>query len=138
MIAAKYSFGPATIKAGYEQYHLSALNTVALYNAGVLPTSYFGYTYTPKNGSSSNNNLFFIGGDYKITPALDVALGVYDTQQTNGASGNQWQYSILADYRMSQRTDVYAGYMFSKFNGSEFSGYMRTNYIAALGMRTKF
>jgi len=54
------------------------------------------------------------------------------------AGGNQWQYSLVADYRLSHRTDVYAGYMFSKFNGAAFNGFESTNYVAAAGIRTLF
>ncbi|MEA3130406.1 MAG: hypothetical protein QOF46_2201, partial [Paraburkholderia sp.] len=54
------------------------------------------------------------------------------------AGGNQLEYSVLLDYNISKRTDVYAGYMFSKFNGSEFAGYEPTNYVAAAGIRTFF
>jgi GBP family porin len=52
--------------------------------------------------------------------------------------GNQWQYSLLADYHFTRRTDVYAGYMFSKFNGAAFNGFQSTNYILATGIRTLF
>jgi predicted porin len=59
-------------------------------------------------------------------------------QSANVAGGNQLQYSVLADYHLSRRTDVYAGYMFSKFNGAAFNGDESTNYIAAAGIRTTF
>lgn len=143
MIVAKYNFGPATAKAGYEHYQLTGLNQTA--EGAYATDSYFGYTYATINavGKSSSNNLYFVGGDYKITPAFDVAVGVYDTQETsaNGnseAGGNQWQYSLLADYKLSRRTDIYAGYMFSKYNGAEFNGDQRDNYIVATGLRTQF
>jgi predicted porin len=79
--------------------------------------------------------------DYKITPTLDIAAGFYDTQLVQSAhvaGGNQLEYSVLLDYNLSKRTDLYAGYMFSKFNGSEFIGYEPTNYVAAAGIRTFF
>jgi general bacterial porin, GBP family len=139
MIAAKYSIGPATIKGGYERYELKAPTDPA--TAGST-TDYFGYTGSLANTIyTSKNNLYFIGGDYQVTPSLDIAAGFYDTQtmqSTGVAGGNQLQYSLLADYHLSHRTDVYAGYMFSKFNGAAFNGYEPTNYIAAAGIRTLF
>lgn len=139
MIAAKYAFGPFTVKGGYERYELKAPSDPA---AAGATTDYFGFTGTLTNTvATSKNNLYFFGGDYKITPAFDVALGFYDTQtmqSTGVAGGNQLQYSVLADYHLSHRTDVYAGYMFSKFNGAAFNGFQSTNYVAAGGMRTVF
>ncbi|WP_028228390.1 porin [Paraburkholderia ferrariae] len=139
MIAAKYAYGPFTVKGGYEHYELKAPTDPV--GAGTT-VNYYGYTGSLANAVyTSKNNLYFFGGDYKITPVFDVALGFYDTQtmqSTGVAGGNQLQYSVLADYHLSKRTDVYAGYMFSKFNGAAFNGYQSTNYIAAAGMRTLF
>jgi GBP family porin len=139
MIAAKYSFGAATLKAGYEHYELKAPSDPV---AAGTTVSYYGY-----NGSLANtinptkSNVFFAGGDYKVTRSFDIAAGFYDTQtvqSTGVAGGNQLQYSLLADYRLSSRTDVYAGYMFSKFNGSAFNGFESDNYIVATGVRAAF
>jgi predicted porin len=139
LLAAKYGFGPFTVKGGYEHYELKAPTDPA--GAGAT-ADYFGYAGSVSNTVyTSRNNVYFFGGDYKITPAFDVALGFYDTQTmqaTGVAGGNQLQYSVLADYHLSRRTDVYAGYMFSKFNGAAFNGYESTNYIAAAGLRTAF
>ncbi|WP_322015724.1 porin [Paraburkholderia sp. J12] len=139
MIAAKYAYGPFTVKGGYEHYELKAPSDPVAAGATV---NYFGFTGSLTNTVfTSKNNLYFFGGDYKITPVFDVALGFYDTQtmqSTGVAGGNQLQYSVLADYHLSKRTDVYAGYMFSKFNGAAFNGFQSTNYIAAGGMRTLF
>ncbi|ALP66092.1 porin [Paraburkholderia caribensis] len=139
MVAAKYSFGAATLKGGYERFELKAPSDPAV--AGTI-VNYYGFSGTLTNNSTpSKNNLYFIGGDYRITPHLDLAAGFYDTQtmQSHGvAGGNQLQYSLVADYRLSQRTDVYAGYMFSKFNGAAFDGFEPTDYIVAAGIRTLF
>lgn len=139
MIAAKYSFGAATLKAGYEHYELKAPSDPV--TAGTT-VNYFGFTGSLTNTvNPTKSNLYFAGGDYKITPTFDVAAGFYDTQTVQSASvagGNQLQYSLLADYHLSQRTDVYAGYMFSKFNGAAFNGFESDNYIVATGIRTVF
>jgi general bacterial porin, GBP family len=139
MVAAKYAFGAATVKAGYERFELKAPSDPAAAGSTV---SYFGFTGTLTNTvNPTKTNVYFAGGDYKVTPSLDIATGVYDTQTLQSdavAGGNQWQYSLVADYRLSQRTDVYAGYMLSKFNGAAFNGDESTNYVAAAGIRTLF
>jgi GBP family porin len=139
MIAAKYGIGAATVKAGYERFELKSPSNPA---AAGTTVDYFGFAGNLANNvSPSKNNLYFVGGDYQVTPTLDIAAGFYDTQtmQSAGvAGGNQLQYSLLADYHLSRRTDLYAGYMFSKFNGAAFNGDESTNYIAAAGVRTTF
>ena len=110
-------------------------------SAGTL-TDYYGYEGAVSNiADPATTNLYFAGGDYKVSPYLDVAAGVYDTQtvqSTGVAGGNELQYSVLADYHLSRRTDVYAGYMFSHYNGAAFAGMESTNYIIASGVRTMF
>ncbi|WP_206997152.1 porin [Trinickia mobilis] len=139
LVAAKYSFGALTVKGGYEHYELKPPTDPAAANAAY---DYYGYSGTLSNTVyTTKSNVYFFGGDYEFTPEFDVAAGFYDTQtvQTTGvAGGNQLQYSILADYHLSRRTDVYAGYMFSKYNGAAFIGDEPTNYIAAAGIRTLF
>jgi general bacterial porin, GBP family len=142
LLAAKYSFGPLTLRGGYERYELKPPTDPLGGASPTVGTSYFGFSGTATNTAHSQiSNVYFFGGDYRITPQFDVALGVYDTQAMQNASfagGNQLQYSALADYHLSRRTDVYAGYMFSKFNGAAFNGFESTNYVAAAGMRTTF
>lgn len=139
MVAAKYSFGGATIRGGFEHYELKAPTDPAATDA---TTDYFGYSGKLTNTvNPTKTNLYFVGGDYTFTPTFDVAAGFYDTQtmqSTGVAGGNQLQYSLLADYHFSHRTDVYLGYMFSKYNGAAFVGYEPTNYIVAAGMRILF
>jgi len=139
MIAAKYAVGAATFKAGYEHFELKAPSDP---DAAGATVNYYGYTGTITNTvHPSKNNVYFAGGDYKLTPMLDLAAGVYDTQtiaSTGVLGGNQLQYSMLVDYHLSHRTDVYAGYMFSKYNGAAFAGFEATNYIVATGIRTMF
>ncbi|WP_167336094.1 porin [Paraburkholderia bannensis] len=139
MFATKYAIDKFTIKAGYEHFVLKAPSDPV--SAGTI-ASYYGYSGNVINTvNPSRNNLYFFGGDYQITHLVDIAAGFYDTQtmqSTGVAGGNQLQYSLLVDYRLSHRTDLYAGYMFSKFNGAAFNGYESTNYIAAAGIRTMF
>jgi general bacterial porin, GBP family len=138
-IVAKYSLGALTVKGGYERSELKPPSDPATPGA---TTDYFGFQGTLANTvNATKTNVYFFGGDYKVTPALDIAAGFYDTQlmqSAHVAGGNQLEYSLLVDYNLSRRTDVYVGYMFSKFNGAEFAGYEPTNYVAAAGVRTTF
>jgi general bacterial porin, GBP family len=139
MIAARYVLGNATIKGGYERFVIKPPSDPV---APGTTVDYFGFTGELGNTTTTTaTNVYFFGGDYQFTPSFDVAAGIYDTQteQSQGVpGGNQWQYSLLADYHFTRRTDVYAGYMFSKFNGAAFDGFQSTNYILATGIRTLF
>jgi general bacterial porin, GBP family len=139
LIAAKYKFDAATIYAGYEHYELKAPSDPVANGATV---DYFGYSGTLSNTVNPiNTNVYYAGGDYKVTPLLDISAGIYDTQtmqSTAVAGGNQVEYSLVADYNLSKRTDVYLGYMFSHYNGAAFVGSESTNYILASGIRTMF
>lgn len=139
LIAAKYKIGKATIKAGYERYTLRAPSNPV--SVGTT-TDYYGYEGAVTNTVfPATTNLYFAGGDYQLSPRLDIAAGVYDTQTVQSAGvagGNELQYSALADYHLTRRTDVYAGYMFSHYNGAAFTGMESTNYIIASGVRTMF
>jgi GBP family porin len=149
LIAAKYQFGPATVRGGYESYTLKAPSDT-LSSLGV--TSLFGYpignaTSASANWSGANQDtdIWFIGGDYNFTPALNLAVGYYDVDLLSygtTASGNIKAASALLDYHFSKRTDVYAGLMDLHYGGGLYdttpATYNSGNYIAAVGIRTKF
>jgi GBP family porin len=144
ILAAKYAIGGLTLKGGFEHYELSRPSDPSVYNTSTNGYNYYGYagTLIPM-AYAQVSNVYFFGGDYKVTPALDIAAGVYDTQTIANASAptsgvNDVEYSVLVDYHLSRRTDVYAGYMFSKFNGVDTNLYLTTNYVAAGGIRTLF
>lgn len=151
-IAAKYTFGQATVRGGYESYKLKApSDTLASTGA-----SYYGYTIANATAASANfsaadqtTDVWFIGGDYNFTPALNLALGFYDQNPKASGDGKQldgniYSYSALLDYHFSVRTDVYAGLMYSQYKGAQYSapfvagGDNTSNYITGVGMRLKF
>lgn len=153
-IAAKYRFGEATLRGGYETYTLKAPSDT-LASMGV--TSLYGYaisnpaapTCAQANFSCADQttDIFFIGGDYNFTPSLNLALGFYDvnpkaSNDSKQLDGNQYYYSALLDYHFSKRTDIYGGWMYSSFKGANFSTPFvsdnTSNYVAAVGIRTKF
>ncbi|MEA3119483.1 MAG: hypothetical protein QOI13_2753, partial [Paraburkholderia sp.] len=78
LLAAKYSIGALTLKGGYEHYELSRPSDPSVYNTSANGYSYYGYagTLIPM-AYAQVSNVYFLGGDYKITPAFDVAAGVY-------------------------------------------------------------
>lgn len=150
-VAAKYAFGEATLKGGYESYTLKAPSD-SVASLGV--TSLFGYSLGNATSASANFNganqttgIWFIGGDYNLTPALNLSLGFYD--QVSKASGdlkqvdgNIYSYSALLDYHFSKRTDVYTGFLYSQYKGAEytapFAADNSNNSVFAFGLRTKF
>jgi GBP family porin len=150
-IAAKYIFGQATVRGGYESYTLKKPSD-AFGTLGV--SSLFGYTIGNAASASANfssadqtTDVWFIGGDYNFTPALNLAIGFYDqnpkaSNDNKQLDGNIYTYSALLDYHFSKRTDVYAGWMYSSYKGANYTAPFAidnsNNYVAGLGMRTKF
>jgi len=171
MVAAKYAFGDATVRAGYESYTLKkpsdslvslGLTTQYGYQIGNVPTAAATCPATAATNSADfacadqTTDILWVGGDYNFTPAFNVAVGFYDIAPkassdvsyapTTGkvavgqANGNIYEYSVLADYHFTKRTDVYAGLLYSQYKGDNFSSllYNTSNYIYAVGLRTKF
>jgi len=148
-IAAKYPFGAATVKGGWERYTLSAASTS--YTGATIGT-YYGLPADPASssyaGADQPVNIYFIGGDYNFTPALNLAAGYYSVQLgsypalgavAGSVSGSIRAFSLLLDYHFSKRTDVYAGYMGLSYGDALYAtGYNTSNNIAAVGIRTKF
>jgi len=154
MLAAKYAFGDAKVTGGYESYTLKAPSDPFV----ALGTStYYGYAIdaaTNFSGDNRTTHVFWLGGDYNFTPAFNLALGFYDiAPQQSGdyaavaaaapkgqGNGNIYEYSVLADYHFSKRTDAYLGLMYSQYKGDQYPSdvYNTSNYIYAVGMRTKF
>lgn len=160
LVAAKYAFGDFTVRGGFETYTLKAPSDT-LASLGV--TSLYGYTIANAAAASANfsadnqtTDIWFIGGDWNITPALNLAVGFYDQNpkqsddyvasatsslpKTGQANGNIYSYSALLDYHFSKRSDVYAGVMYSQYKGDDYpsSVYNSSNYITAVGIRHKF
>jgi GBP family porin len=146
-IAAKYQFGDATIRGGYETYTLKApsdswasLGLTSLYNYPVAAGTTFA-------SADQTTDVWFIGGDYNFTPALNLSVGFYDQNAKQSGDlkqldGNIYSYSALLDYHFTKRTDAYVGMMYSQYKGNQYSlpfvSDNSNNYIAAFGIRTKF
>jgi len=155
MVAAKYKVTPeATVKAGYESIQVTAA-TDALTTAMV--PSYFGYAVAGTTianavspGVTKTVNVYWLGGDYQITSALNLSVGYYDVSTpgwaasgADASSGDISTVSALLDYSFSKRSDVYAGIAMNKYNGDYYglaanSAISSTNSIYAVGIRHKF
>jgi len=152
-IAAKYIFDQFTVRGGYESYTLKGPSDT-LATLGV--SSFFGFPVANATSASANfssaeqtTDVWFIGGDYNFTPALNLAIGFYDQNPKQSSDqkqldGNIYTYSALLDYHFSKRTDVYGGIMYSQYKGADYSaplvagGDNTSNYVTAVGIRTKF
>jgi len=150
-VAAKYVFGQATLKGGYESYTLKAPSD-SLVSLGV--TTLFGYSLGNATSASANfssadqtTDLWFIGGDYNFTPAIDLSIGFYDqnpkaSSDLKQLNGNIYSYSALLDYHFTKRTDVYTGFLYSQYKGADYSAPFAVdnsnNSVFAVGIRTKF
>ncbi|PRC93658.1 porin [Solimicrobium silvestre] len=167
-VAAKYAFGDATVRAGYESFTLKApsnglaalgATTINGYAIGNIPTA--AANTADFNAANQTTDILFAGGDYNFTSAFNLAVGFYDIQSKSSSdftglsatgapnkvngfatqpSGNIYEYSLLADYHFTKRTDVYAGVLYSQYKGDAYSSliYNTSNYIYAVGLRTKF
>jgi predicted porin len=148
-LAAKYKFGETTLKAGWERYTLKAASDS--YTAANIG-SYYGLPVDPSSasyaGADQPVDIYFVGGDYNFTPALNLAAGYYDIDLKSYAAmgavagapeGSIKAFSLLLDYHFSKRTDVYAGYMTLNYGDALYAtGYNSNNDIAAVGIRHKF
>jgi len=147
MIAGKYAFGDAKVVAGYESFKLKAPST-SFANLGL--SAIYGYQIGNPlagdfTGADQTTDVVWAGGDYNFTPAFNLAVGFYDIQpkassDSKQLDGNVYEYSLIADYHFTKRTDVYAGMMYSQFKGNQYPSatYNTSNYIYAVGLRTKF
>lgn len=137
--AVSYAFGPAKIMAGYRW----GLNNGT-------------------NRKLMQDNLYWIGANYQVTPALGLTLSYYydDLMKLvvppNQAGPqinpkNPWQISFIADYSLSKRTDVYLTTAYTKHAGLNFDtsaiGFANAYFLgqgkenqfgAAVGIRHKF
>ncbi|HUL46717.1 MAG TPA: porin [Steroidobacteraceae bacterium] len=120
MLSAMYKSGSVTLKAGYEDLEVYAPSNPGL--TGIQ--DYFGIA-VPKPATNATGRQYFqvwwLGGDYRFTPRLDLAAGVYDVDTYNNPELNK-QYlalgcSLLADYNFTRRFDAYFGAMLMQYSG---------------------
>lgn len=123
--AASYQTGPAKFMAGYRYAKMSF----------------------PNGATLAEDNFWWIGAIYSVTPSLDLRLGYYyDGMKTLRVSplapaiaiANPWQVSFIADYSLSKRTDVYLTTAYARNSGLNFDSLptsYATAYVPAAGQK---
>jgi GBP family porin len=146
MLSGKYQINEAAaVKAGYEYSSVTAPS-----NTGLDITSYYGLTLPNASVNATPEQDFatyWIGGDYKFTPAFDLAAGYFNVNTSNqpdkGKNYISNSFSVLADYTFNKYFDSYAGMMLMKYSGegldkkSPVIAYS-SNAMYGVGVRFKF
>jgi predicted porin len=108
-VAASYVLGSAKFMAGYR----------------------WGQTKNAFGGTLVRDDYYWAGGDYLVTPALNLSLGYYyDNMKTLRISStapstnpsNPWQVSFAMDYLLSKSTDIYLTVGYAKNSALDFDG----------------
>jgi len=140
MVAGRFAVNKQlNIKAGFETYTLSNASD----DMSVV-SSYEGYptTTTSYIGADQKVNVIWVGGDYSLTPKLNLAVGFYDQNpKAYGAvkEGKVYTGSTLLDYHFNKYADVYAGLAYNEYKGDLYAtGYNTSNSVVATGLRVKF
>jgi len=147
MLTALWKITPAaTVKAGWEDLELSAPSNP--YLTGIQ--DYYGLLL-PKPAQNATGvqyfQLYWLGGDYRFTPAFDAGIGFYDINTFDspeiGRAYVAQAYSLLADYSLTKRFDAYLGAMLMRYSGvgldkrapvDAYSG----NAMCGVGIRFRF
>ncbi|MGO4328177.1 porin [Cupriavidus sp. 2TAF22] len=153
-----YENGPASVGIAYDQYQGSSVATsgaaakrVAIGGAYAFGNAklFAGYRWLRDDATTANvtrqDNLYWLGALYKLTPALSLTGAAYYTDARKD-NNDSWMFVINADYALSKRTDAYLllGYVNNKGKAS-YGVTSATNTIAGqnqtgamLGMRHRF
>jgi general bacterial porin, GBP family len=146
-----------TFKGGFEHYALSKAHTQLTATSVVdgmlwgVPTTFASY-----GDDTQNVDIYFFGGDYKLTPKVTIAAGYYDFRYgayTTGGhaipTGSIQDLSLIVDYTFAKQLDWYFGYMHSQFGGQKGDAAISTstgaaspnfssNSVLGSGLRFKF
>ncbi|KAA0182629.1 porin [Cupriavidus gilardii] len=107
-------------------------------------------TKTADGNTLLRDDLYWVGVNYNVVPALLLQLGYYydnlklarvgpSTAATNPA--NPWQISFNADYSLSKRTDVYLSLAYARHSGLNFDSAwtgVSSGYALAQGSNDQF
>lgn len=132
-----YNAGAFSIGTAYDQYqgNIAATDDRAVkrlafggsYDFGVAKL-FAGYRWMRDDGvataatASTRNNVYWLGGLYRVTPALSLTGAAYYTD-THNSNNDPWMFVLSADYSFSKRTDAYLNL-----------GYVRNKGTSALGL----
>ncbi|HEX7641942.1 MAG TPA: porin [Burkholderiaceae bacterium] len=155
MLGLAYKGDGWKVSGGYERLLYQNPSNPA---ADMLITSVFG---VPVAGTPSVTaytiekrlNVYFAGVSYDLTPALTLAGAAYDIEQNDYSgglcvasdtasfkcSGSNTFYSLMGTYKLSKRSQLYAGYQYSKVDGGYAAGFLHdSNSFLGIGMRHAF
>jgi predicted porin len=156
-LGARYKAGPVLITAGYQKLAftnpsdpIEAAGTTSYYGQVVSAVNVMPYTLNG-SGREKDQNIWWLGAAWEVTPAFSVAASYYDLSQDDWSqgsiltadagkkSGTQKYTSLLLDYKFTRAFDVYLACMSSKYADALAVGYVNpTNLVTGLGMRYKF
>jgi predicted porin len=121
---------PLTLKAGYERMQISApgnptgdmaMTQIYQYNIGTPST------FT--TAGQKNLNVYWLGANYQISPAMKASVGYYDVMipawgNATGANANAADKytSAMLEYNLSKNTNLYAAFMLDKKSGGLVAG----------------
>lgn len=133
-----YQSGPLTVKGLYEEIRSSTGEFNSLYEASRMYVAGGSYTLgdlklsagyaltrsasqtvaTADNPAAANEqNLFWIGGNYQMSPALVLNTGIYRANRNKGG-GNGTLLAVGANYSLSKRTMLYGSFGTVKNGGN--------------------
>ncbi|WER50097.1 porin [Cupriavidus sp. WKF15] len=126
-----YANGPFSVGAAYDQFQGSTLASADLTaKRAAIGASYAfgdakafaGYRWMRDEvttGTARHDNLYWLGANYKFTPAFTLTGAAYYTDARTD-SKDSWMFVLNADYAFSKRTDAYLllGYVSNKGNAT--------------------
>lgn len=126
-----YANGPISVGIAYDQYQGSTIATSGLAaKRAAIGASYAvgdakiftGYRWMRDEittGKARRDNLYWLGGLYKFTPAFTLTGAAYYTNARMDANSS-WMFVLSGDYALSKRTDAYLliGYVTNKGNAT--------------------
>ncbi|RZT39439.1 porin [Cupriavidus agavae] len=96
-VGTSYDFKVAKVFAGYRWMRDDGIATVAT--------------------AASRNNVYWLGGLYRVTPALSLTGAAYYLD-ANNSDNDPWLFVLSADYAFSKRTDAYLNIGYTKNKGN--------------------
>jgi general bacterial porin, GBP family len=145
MLTVRYERGPAAVEAGYE-----SLTVWAPSNTHLVVQDYYGLIPPKPSVNASGQqylSLYWLGGNYKLAPQLELDAGFYDidTYNTPEVGKDYWAtaYSLLVDYIFSRSFDTYIGVMVMQYSGPGLTKHhpfdaFSSNGMYGIGVRYRF
>jgi predicted porin len=147
-----------TLKGGFEHLTLEKASR-QLSSTSVVDGMLYGIptTFASYADGDQKVDIYFLGGEYKVTPRLVVAAGYYDMSFDSWKtaaglsvpSGGVKDAVAIVDYTLGKNTDWYVAYMHSDLSGQKGASAISTssgaaspnfssNSILGSGLRFKF